>query len=434
MEATAKKKTSLAKAVFSGSLGNMLEWFDYGLYGYFAVIISANFFTSDEPIVGLLMSFLVFGTGFLVRPIGGILIGAYADKHGRIKALTLTILAMGICTMCMGLLPTYSQVGIIAPILLVILRLVQGLATGGEFGSSLTFIAEYGTPNNRAFLVSWQPFSVGCGLLVGSAAGLLITTVLPEAALYDWGWRIPFICGILIAIYGVFMRRTVPDSPEFQKMKEEKKADEPHTPVKDLFLLYKKSILTVVGLLVGSSATYYILITYMPTYISQFMETSLSSAFVVNTSVIAIYLCLCPVMGMLIDKIGRRKCLIIGCLGFLILSYPVFYILIQQTNALIMIALLGVLIVFQTILAVAIVVVSAEVFPTQLRNSGIGFSYNLAAAIFGGLAPLAATALIAATGDRLSITWLIIGAILVTFLTTVFLLKGYYAKKENQSD
>ncbi|WP_302392223.1 MFS transporter [Eggerthella sinensis] len=427
--ATAKKKTSLARAVFSGSLGNMLEWFDYGLYGYFAVIISRDFFVSDDPIVGLLLSFLVFGTGFLVRPIGGILIGAYADKHGRIKALTLTIMCMGICTMCMGLLPTYSQVGIAAPILLTVLRLLQGLATGGEFGSSLTFIAEYGTPNNRAFLVSWQPFSVGCGLLVGSAAGLLITTVLPEAALYDWGWRIPFICGILIAIYGVHMRKNVPDSPEFLKMKEEtNEAEEPHTPVKDLFLLYKKPILTVMGLLVGSSATYYLLITYMPTYISQFMHTSLSSAFVVNTSVIAINLLLCPIVGKLIDKVGRRKCLIIGCLGFLILSYPVFALLIQQTDAVVMIALLGVLIVFQTILAVAIAVVSAEVFPTKLRNSGIGFSYNLAAAIFGGLAPLAATALIAATGNQLSITYLILGSILITFLTTVFLLKGFYAK------
>lgn len=429
MATTAKKKTSLARAVFSGSLGNMLEWFDYGLYGYFAVIISRDFFVSDDPIVGLLLSFLVFGTGFLVRPIGGILIGAYADKHGRIKALTLTIMCMGICTMCMGLLPTYSQVGIAAPILLTVLRLLQGLATGGEFGSSLTFIAEYGTPNNRAFLVSWQPFSVGCGLLVGSAAGLLITTVLPEAALYDWGWRIPFICGILIAIYGVHMRKNVPDSPEFLKMKEEtNEAEEPHTPVKDLFLLYKKPILTVMGLLVGSSATYYLLITYMPTYISQFMHTSLSSAFVVNTSVIAINLLLCPIVGKLIDKVGRRKCLIIGCLGFLILSYPVFALLIQQTDAVVMIALLGVLIVFQTILAVAIAVVSAEVFPTKLRNSGIGFSYNLAAAIFGGLAPLAATALIAATGNQLSITYMILGSILITFLTTVFLLKGFYAK------
>lgn len=432
MAESAKKKTSLAKAVFSGSMGTMLEWFDYGLYGYFAVIISDDFFASDDPIVGLLMSFMVFGVGFLVRPIGGILIGAYADKHGRIKALTLTILGMGICTLLMGLLPTYHQVGIIAPILLVILRLTQGLATGGEFGSSLTFISEYGTPNNRAFLVSWQPFSVGCGLLVGSAAGLAITTFVPGEALYDWGWRIPFICGILIALYGMHIRKNVPDSPEFLKMQEEKAkkteaGQAENVSVLDLFLRYKKSIFSVIGLLAGSGATYYLLITYMPTYISQFMETSLSSAFVVNTTVIAIYLAPCPFMGMLVDKVGRRKCLIVACLGFLILSYPVFAALVQQTNPGIMIALLSVLIVFQTIMAVSIAVVSSEVFPTELRNSGIGFSYNLSAAVFGGLAPLAATALIAATGDQLAITWLIIGAVAITLATTLFLLKGFYA-------
>lgn len=430
MEAT-KKKTSLAKAVFSGSLGNMLEWFDYGLYGYFAVIISHEFFVQDDPLVGLLLSFMVFGTGFLVRPIGGIIIGAYADKHGRIKAMTLTIMAMGICTMLMGLLPTYEQIGIVAPILLTVLRLIQGLATGGEFGSALTFISEYGTDSNRAFLVSFQPFSVGCGLIAGSCCGLLLSTLLPEAALYEWGWRIPFICGILIAFYGVHLRRNVPDTPEFLKMKEEQEASKApveHTPIKDLFLQYKKSIFVVIGLLAGSSVTYYLLITYMPTYINQFMHASLSSAFIVNTTVIAIYLILCPFVGKMVDKIGRRRGLIIGCVGFLVLSYPVFSLLVQSDNVVFMIAILGALVAFQTVLAVCIAVVSAEVFPTKLRTSGIGFAYNLAAAIFGGMAPAAATALIAGTGDMLSITWLIMGAIAIALLTTVFLLKGYYPK------
>lgn len=428
MPEAVKKKPSLAKAVLAGSFGNMLEWFDYGLYGYFAVIISHEFFVSDDPIVGLLLSFLVFATGFLVRPIGGILIGSYADKHGRINALTVTILAMGICTMGMGLLPTYSQIGIVAPILLTVLRLLQGLSTGGEFGSSLTFLAEYGNKNNRVFLVSWQPFSVGCGLLLGSTAGLLITTLLPETALYAWGWRVPFICGIFIAIYGVYMRKNVPDSPAFLKMKEETKENCVHTPVKDLFLRYKKPIIAVIGLLAGASVTYYALITYMPTYISQFMEASLSSAFVVNTAVLVIYLIVCPLIAKLVDRIGRIKSLVLGSLGFMLFTYPIFYVLIRQTSAPIMIALLGVLIVFQVSIAVTVPTVSAEIFPTKLRNCGIGFSYNLAAAVFGGLTPLAATAIIAATGDRLSITWLIVSAVLVTFLTTVFIVKGFYLK------
>lgn len=151
----AKKNASLFKSILSGCLGNVLEWYDYGLYGYFAVVISAEFFTSEDPVVGILMSFMVFGVGFVVRPIGGLIMGAYADKHGRVKSLTVTIMAIGICTMLMGCLPTYEQIGIMAPILLTVLRLLQGLATGGEFGSALTFISEFNNGKNTSFLVSW---------------------------------------------------------------------------------------------------------------------------------------------------------------------------------------------------------------------------------------------------------------------------------------
>ena len=193
---SAKKQVSLAKAVFSGSLGNMLEWFDYGLYGYFAVIISTEFFTSEDPMVALILSFMTFGVGFLVRPIGGILIGAYADKHGRIKALTLTILGMGICLAygASAYLPAdwYCRAypaDYFASFAGFVHRRRIRLFVDVHFGIRQR--------QNRAFLVSWQPFSVGVGLIVGSTAGLIITSVLPSEALYAWGWRIPFICGIL---------------------------------------------------------------------------------------------------------------------------------------------------------------------------------------------------------------------------------------------
>ena len=280
--------------------------------------------------------------------------------------------------------------------------------------------------------MSWQPFSVGVGLIIGSTSGLIITSILPTEALYAWGWRIPFICGILIAIYGVYMRRNVPDSPEFQKRKAEQEAAgveaKVKIPFKDLFVGHFASIMAVILLLAGASTSYYLLITYMPTYISQFVGTSMSDAFAVNTSVLAIYLILCPFAGKIVDKIGRRRGLIIGSIGFLIFTYPVFFILIQHTNPAIMIALLGILVACQTLIAVGNAVVSTEIFPTELRSSGVGFAYNLSAAVFGGLAPLAATALIAATGNQISIVWLIMGAILITLITSVFLLKRFYGK------
>lgn len=186
--------------------------------------------------------------------------------------------------------------------------------------------------------------------------------------------------------------------------------------------------MAVILLLAGASTSYYLLITYMPTYISQFVGTSMSDAFAVNTSVLAIYLILCPFAGKIVDKIGRRRGLIIGSIGFLIFTYPVFFILVQHTNPAIMIALLGILVACQTLIAVGNAVVSTEIFPTELRSSGVGFAYNLSAAVFGGLAPLAATALIAATGNQISIVWLIMGAILITLITSVFLLKRFYGK------
>lgn len=428
--AAVEKKPSLFKSIASGCMGNVLEWFDYGLYGYFAVIISAEFFTSDDPIVGLMLSFLVFGTGFIVRPIGGIIAGAYADKHGRVKALTITIMMMGICTMLMGCLPTYEQVGVLAPILLTVLRLFQGMATGGEFGSALTFISEFSNGRNKAFLVSWQPFSVGVGMLLGSVTGLVLTSCLAQPDLYAWGWRIPFICGILIAVYGVFLRKHIPDSPEFEKMQKEKKEQQrEHTPVKTLFKRHWIAMITVIGMLAGTSISYYLLVTYLPTYIVEFVGGSMMNAFIVNTSVVAIYLIFCPFAGMFADKVGRRNAIIIACLGFIVLSYPLFSIFVSANSVVIMILSLAAIMVFQSLNAVAVATASSEVFPTELRNSGIGFAYNLAAACFGGMAPMVATAIIAGTGSALSLAWFIIAADVVSLLIAIFLMKRYYGKK-----
>lgn len=294
----AQKNASLFKSILSGCLGNVLEWYDYGLYGYFAVVISAEFFTSEDPVVGILMSFMVFGVGFVVRPIGGLIMGAYADKHGRVKSLTVTIMAIGICTMLMGCLPTYEQIGIMAPILLTVLRLLQGLATGGEFGSALTFISEFNNGKNTSFLVSWQPFSVGVGMLIGSITGLICTSVLSQPDLYAWGWRIPFLIGIVVAIYGVYLRKSVPEPPEFEKMKEQKKAtEEDHTPVKVLFKKHWVAMITNIGLLAGTSVSYYLLVTYLPTYIKEFVGGTMLEGFIVNTAVVAVYLVLCPFAG-----------------------------------------------------------------------------------------------------------------------------------------
>lgn len=425
----AQKNASLFKSILSGCLGNVLEWYDYGLYGYFAVVISAEFFTSEDPVVGILMSFMVFGVGFVVRPIGGLIMGAYADKHGRVKSLTVTIMAIGICTMLMGCLPTYEQIGIMAPILLTVLRLLQGLATGGEFGSALTFISEFNNGKNTSFLVSWQPFSVGVGMLIGSITGLICTSVLSQPDLYAWGWRIPFLIGIVVAIYGVYLRKSVPEPPEFEKMKEQKKAaEEDHTPVKVLFKKHWVAMITNIGLLAGTSVSYYLLVTYLPTYIKEFVGGTMLEGFIVNTAVVAVYLVLCPFAGMFADKFGRRKSVIIACLGFIVLAYPVFWAVINGHAVMIMICALACLLPFQSLNAVAVATAASEVYPTETRNSGVGLAYNLAAAVFGGMAPAIATAIIAGTGNAISLAFFIIAADVVSILVAIFLMKRYYRK------
>ena len=200
---------AMAKAVLAGSVGNALEWFDYGLYGYFASIISSQFFSSKDPVTALMLSFIVFGVGFVMRPVGGLVFGHYADRVGRRQVLTWTVMLMGLSTFAVGCLPTYAQIGVGAPILLACCRLLQGISTGGEWGSCMSFLAEYSTPHNRGFIVSWSQFSIAVGLLLGSGSGALLSAMLSPEAMNAWGWRLPFWSGLLIACFGMFIRKKV---------------------------------------------------------------------------------------------------------------------------------------------------------------------------------------------------------------------------------
>ncbi len=426
-----QSRGQMVKSIVAGTIGNILEWFDYGLYGYFAAIIAANFYNTGDAMVALIMSFMTFAMGFIVRPLGGLVVGIWSDKHGRIKAITFCVVAMGCCTFLMGCLPTYDQVGVLAPVLLTTLRIVQGLMCGGGFGSSLTFLSEYGAKFGKGFICSFQPLSVGVGLLMGSGLGLFMSSVLSEADLYSWGWRIPFLIGILISLYAFWMNRSVDESPEFTKMKEQQEQQGDAAAEKPkLGLMFKQhwiGLIATVGMLCGASATYYLLITYMPTYISQFLDTSFNSAFFINTGAICVYLIFTPIAGLLIDKIGPRWGAMIAAGCYVVAAYPVFSTLVNNVDSAFMaIAVIGILAIFQALLAVANCVISTEIFPTEVRNSGVGFAYNLAAAVFGGTAPMCATALIAGTGDVMSIVWLVFGSQAITFLTALFILRHYY--------
>ncbi|WP_427112945.1 MFS transporter [Megasphaera sueciensis] len=417
---------SIFKAVLAGSIGNALEWFDYGIYGYFAAIISSQFFASKEPITALMLSFIVFGVGFVMRPIGGLVFGHYADRVGRRAALTWTIVLMGISTFFVGCIPSYLTIGIWAPIFLTLCRLLQGISTGGEWGSCMSFLAEYATPYNRGYIVSWSEFSIAVGLLMGSALGTGLSFALTPDQLTNWGWRIAFWSGIFIAAFGLYTRKHVDETPEFKSAVQTNTLQE--TPLVEVLRNYKKETFLSFGLVIGWTISYWLVMAYMPTYISKILQFPLTLGFSLNTLLIIIFMIAIPFTGKLADKIGRRPVIMYSALGFVLLSYPLFYALSTTKSSIVLMAVLFVFAVLEALLCGGATVYMTEIFPTNVRCSAIAIGYNIAVACFGGTAPFISTWLVSATGSTLSPTYYLIAGSAVTFLVMVFLAKETYRK------
>jgi MHS family proline/betaine transporter-like MFS transporter len=419
-------RQSMAKAVLAGSIGNALEWFDYGLYGYFAAIISSLFFPAKDPLTSLMLTFIVFGVGFVMRPLGGLIFGHYADKAGRRKALAATVILMGISTFAIGCLPTYAQIGVGAPILLAIFRLLQGVSTGGEWGSCMSFLAEYGTPYNRGFIVSWSQFSIAVGLLLGSAMGTVLTAVLPQEALYSWGWRIPFWTGLLIALFGMYVRTKVEETPKYKEVEQAHAVAE--MPVIELFKKYRRETVVNIGVVIGWTISYWVTMAYMPTYISRVLKYPLWVGMSFNTVLLIIFMIAIPFTGILSDRIGRKPVMMIAATGFLLFSYPLFYLLSTVQTAGVLFFVLLVLAVLQALICGGATVFIPEIFPTNVRCSAIGVGYNFAVAAFGGTAPFVATWLIAVTGDNLAPTYYLSAGAALTLLVLIFMAEETYKK------
>lgn len=425
-ETSPPAKSSMAKAVLAGSVGNALEWFDYGLYGYFAAIISSQFFPSKDPITALMLTFIVFGVGFVMRPIGGLIFGHYADKVGRRNALTWTVILMGISTFAIGCLPTYAQVGILAPVLLAICRLLQGVSTGGEWGSCMSFLAEYSTPHNRGFIVSWSQFSIAVGLLLGSGSGALLSSLLSPEAMNAWGWRLPFWSGMLIAMYGFYVRRKVDETPVFKQCEENHTLAQ--TPLMDVLKNYRRETVLSFGIVIGWTISYWIIMAYMPTYISKVLKFPLAVGLSYNTFLIIVFMIAIPFTGILADKVGRKPVMIGAALGFIILGYPLFYVLSTTQNPVVLLSVMAVLAILEALVCGGATVAMTEIFPTNVRCSAIAIGYNIAVACFGGTAPFVSTWLISTTGSNLAPTYYLIAGSVVSLLVLIFMAKETYNK------
>jgi MFS transporter, MHS family, proline/betaine transporter len=386
------------KAIWAASIGNLLEWYDFGVYAYLASLIAAKFFPGNDPTASLLAAFAAYGVGFLARPLGGIVIGRLGDVKGRKAALVLTIFLMALGTIGLGLVPSYDRIGIWAPTLLVMLRILQGVAAGGEWGTSTAFMIEWSPPDRRGFFGSFQQVSTAGGSLLGSAVAATLTSSLSPQAMLDWGWRVPFLLGAILLVVGIYLRQNVEETPSYEASKKAA-AEQPAIAGAPLGLL-------AFGFTIFWTVAYYTLLAWMPSFTQRFAGLSQSESLWSNTIGLVAMITAVPIWGALSDRIGRRPLLMASAISIGLLSWPLFTLMSKGGGLALVVPIQ---IVFGILLALysgAGPAAISEIFPTHLRSTWMSTGYSLAVAIFGGFAPFIATWLIAATGSPVAPTYL----------------------------
>jgi MFS transporter, MHS family, proline/betaine transporter len=383
------------RAIVAGAIGNMMEWYDFAVYGFFAAILGRQFFPAEDPLSSLLAAFGVFAAGYLMRPFGSIVFGHIGDRVGRKAALTLSVAAMAVPTFLIGILPTHAQIGAAASALLVVLRLVQGLSVGGECATSTIFLVEQAPIGRRGFLGSWSMFGAIAGILLGSAIGALVLTIFGAAAAESWAWRLPFLFGVVLGGAGLYLRRTLAADAIAP-------ADRPtRLPVVEAFGTEWRTIIRVFGLNIVQAVGFYLCFVYVTTYLRQVDFISSSKALDINSASMVVLLLMLPLAGLLADRVGRKPVLLVAVTGLLGLSYPLFWLMHHPATAMIMLGQLG----FSVILGLYLGTLPAmvvEIFPRRVRCSAMSISYNAAIGLFGGTAPMVAVYLIERSHNDLS--------------------------------
>jgi len=417
-----QKDTIHKRQILAAVIGNALEWYDFVVYGILTVIISRLFFPSDSEYASLLMAMATFGVGFFMRPVGGILIGMYADRKGRKAALQLIILLMTISIAMIAFAPTYAAIGAAAPMLIVLARLLQGMATGGEFASATSFLVESAPAGRRGFYGSLQMVGQSVAALAGATAGMLITQGLTPEQVDQWGWRLPFLFGLLIGPVGLWIRRHLDETEAF--IEASKSTDAP-VGLMALWRSYRRSIAVSFGLVVSGTIMYYVVLIYMPTYAKTQLNIPLGDAFMAQ---VAGLLCLTvgtPFFGILSDRIGRRPVLMLACGLYFVLPYPLFSWL-QADPGLFRLAIMQ--IVLCSAVAVGFGAIStalAEQFPVRMRSTGLALAYNFAVMLFGGFAQLIVTWLITVTGTPLAPAYYVMFGAVVGLSAAYFLTERF---------
>ena len=402
----------LSSVIVAATIGNMLEWFDFLVYGFFAAILAEVFFPAGNSTISLLITFGTFGLSYVVRPIGAAVIGAYTDRAGRKAGLTLSIALMMIGTTLMVVTPGYATIGIAAPVIITLARLLQGFSVGGEFGSAVSFLVEH-AGDRKGFSASWQWASTGIISVIVAVFGLVLTTNLSHEQLLDWGWRIPYVFGLLVGPAGLYIRSRMPETPEFIETRRP-----PSVPIRELVHRYPGAVLLALGASVISNSSYYLLL-YIPTYAVKTLHLPAYTGFaatLVGGVALAVF---SVIAGHASDRIARPRIMLVMAGLFAIAAYPVFWLMVAYPSLASAMFAVGLLNTIKGGYSGVLPSLLAEQFPVDTRAVGIALSYAVSVTIFGGFAPFFATWLIATTGDPLSPSFYLIATALLSIVALV---------------
>lgn len=393
------------RTVMAGLIGNVLEWYDFAVYGYFALTIGKLFFPHEDPTVSLIAAFSVFAVGFLMRPLGGIVFGHVGDRFGRRTAILTSSAAMAVPTIIVGLLPTYQTIGLWAPALMLVLRMIQGLSVGGEYTSSTVFLAEQAADGRRGRAAAWAVVGAAGGTLLGSATGALVNSMLTPAEIADWGWRVPFLASIVLAVLAFAMRRGLADTaPEGNSVE---------TPLVAAFRQEWRTMLQVAGITVCAAIGFYLIFVYVAVYLREIVHVSSAEALDINSLNMLVVIVLAPLFATLSDRVGRKTILLAAALGVVAFAWPLFALVHSGIGLLIWLGQFGFAVLVAAYLSV-MPAVMAEAFPARMRCSAVALAYNVPMAVFGGTAPMVAAYLIDRQHDDFSPAYYLMAAGIVS--------------------
>ncbi|WP_028694287.1 glycine betaine/L-proline transporter ProP [Pseudomonas cremoricolorata] len=414
----------MRKAISAAALGNAMEWFDFGVYGFVAFVLGKVFFPNADPSVQMIAALATFSVPFLLRPLGGVVFGAIGDRLGRQKVLAATIIIMSLSTFAIGIIPSYESIGIWAPILLLLAKMAQGFSVGGEYTGASIFVAEYAPDRRRGFLGSWLDFGSIAGFVMGAGLVVLIQSVVTEEQFFEWGWRLPFLLALPLGVIGLYLRHAAEETPAFQQHVESLEqgdrdglASGPKVSFKEIATKHWRSLLTCIGVVIATNVTYYMLLTYMPSYLTHNLQYSESNGVLIIIAIMVGMLFVQPVIGFLSDKFGRRPFILTGSIGLFVLAIPAFHMITSGSTGLIFAGLLMLAILLNFFIGVMASTLPA-MFPTHIRYSALASAFNISVLI-AGVTPTVAAWLVETTNNLFMPAYYLMTIAVIGFITAV---------------